>query len=38
MLDAAYIALTIAFFALMLGFVRACDALGRRQEREDRAP
>lgn len=38
MLDIAYIALTVAFFALMLGYVRACEALGRRQEGEDRAP
>ena len=38
MLDAAYIALTVAFFALMLAYVRGCDALGRRQDAEDRAP
>ena len=38
MLDVAYISLTVAFFALMLGYVRACDALGRRQDGEDRAP
>jgi hypothetical protein len=37
-LDVAYIALTVVFFALMLGYVRACDALGRRREGEDRAP
>jgi len=37
-LDVAYIALTLAFFALMLGYVRGCDALGRRQDREERAP
>jgi hypothetical protein len=37
-LDVAYIALTLVFFALMLGFVRGCDGLGRRQEGEDRAP
>ena len=38
MLDIAYVALTMLFFALMLAYVRACDALGRRQEGEDRAP
>ena len=37
-LDIAYVALTVLFFALMLAYVRACDALGRRQEGEDRAP
>jgi hypothetical protein len=38
MLDIAYVALTVLFFALMLVYVRGCDALGRRQDREDRAP
>ena len=38
MLDIAYVALTLLFFALMLVYVRACDALGRRQDGEDRAP
>ena len=38
MLDIAYVALTVLFFALMLAYVRAGDALGRRQEGEDRAP
>jgi hypothetical protein len=38
MLDIAYIALTLVFFALMLGYVRGYDALGRRQDGEDRAP
>ena len=38
MLDIAYVALTVLFFALMLAYVRACDALGRGQEGEDRAP
>jgi hypothetical protein len=37
-LDVAYIALTLACFALMLAYVRACDALGRRQDGEERAP
>ncbi len=38
MLDIAYIALTVAFFALMLAYVGACERLGHRQEREERAP
>jgi hypothetical protein len=38
MLDIAYVALTIVFFALMLAYVRGCDALGRRADAEDRAP
>jgi hypothetical protein len=38
MLDIVYVALTVLFFALMLGYVRGCDALGRRQDAEDRAP
>jgi hypothetical protein len=37
-LDVAYIALTLAFFALMLVCVRGCEALGRRQDGEERAP
>ena len=38
MLDIAYVALTVLFFALMLAYVRGCDARGRRQEGEDRTP
>jgi hypothetical protein len=38
MLDAAYVVLTVAFFALMLAYVRACAALGRRSDGEERAP
>jgi hypothetical protein len=38
MLDIAYIALTVAFFALLLAYVRGCEKLGRRQEGEERAP
>jgi hypothetical protein len=38
MLDAAYIALTLAFFALMLVYVRACQKLGQRHDSEERAP
>jgi hypothetical protein len=38
MLDIGYIALTIAFFALLLAYGRGCEKLGRRQEGEERAP
>lgn len=38
MLDLAYIALTLGFFALLLAYVHGCDLLGRRTESEDRAP
>ena len=39
MMDVAYVIGTVAFFALMLAYVRACEALGRDTEgREDRAP
>jgi hypothetical protein len=31
MRDIAYVALTVIFFALMLAYVRACEALGRRE-------
>jgi hypothetical protein len=35
MLDLLYVALTIAFFALMLGYVRACALLGRDEPGEE---
>jgi hypothetical protein len=35
--DIAYIALTVAFFALMLAYVRGCEHLGKRQDSEERA-
>jgi hypothetical protein len=38
MLDIAYVALTVVFFALMLAYVRGCDSLGRRQDGEGRSP
>jgi hypothetical protein len=38
MLDITYIALTVAFFALMLAYVRGCEKLGQRQQDEERAP
>jgi hypothetical protein len=34
--DLIYVAITIGFFALMLLYVRACEALGRREEKEQR--
>jgi hypothetical protein len=37
-LDIAYVALTLAFFALMLAYVRGSDSLGKRQDGEERAP
>lgn len=38
MRDAAYVALTVAFFALMLAYVRGCAVLARRSDGEERAP
>ena len=38
MLDAAYIALTLVFFALMLAYIRACQKLGQRHDGEERGP
>ena len=38
MLDIAYIALSLVFFALMVAYVAGCAALGRRAEGEERAP
>ena len=38
MLDVLYIAITIAFFAIMLAYIRGCEALGRETtHEEDRA-
>jgi hypothetical protein len=34
--DVIYVVGTIGFFALMLLYVRACEALGRREEEEKR--
>lgn len=36
MLDIIYIAVTVAFFALMLAYVRGCERLGREETGEDR--
>ena len=39
MMDLLYVTATIAFFALMLGYVRACEGLGRdRDHGRDRTP
>ena len=38
MLDIAFIALTVAFFALMLAYVRGCERLGRDASAEDERP
>ena len=38
MRDAAYVALTLGFFALMLAYVRGCAALAHRSDGEERAP
>jgi len=37
MLDLVYVLGTVAFFIAMLGYVRGCQALGRRGEREGSA-
>jgi hypothetical protein len=33
--DVIYLTITVGFFALMFGYVRACEALGRRESREE---
>jgi hypothetical protein len=39
MIDVLYLILTIGFFALMLAFIRACQALGRDSDHaEERTP
>jgi hypothetical protein len=39
MIDLLYLALTVAFFALMLALVRGCERLGRRAAaREEETP
>jgi len=35
-LDLAYITLTVAFFALMIAYVRGCERLGRDASEEER--
>lgn len=36
MWDLIYLAITVGFFALMLWYVRGCEALGRRETGEER--
>jgi hypothetical protein len=38
MIDLVYVAGTVAFFALMIGYVRVCAALGKSQQTEERDP
>ena len=38
MIDLIYVAGTMAFFALMIGFVRVCAALGTSRQTEEREP
>ena len=38
MVDLIYLAVTIVFFALMLAYVHACDALGRGDQFVEREP
>jgi hypothetical protein len=37
MLDIIYIVVTVAFFGLMLAYVRGCERLGREPTGEDRS-
>jgi hypothetical protein len=38
MIDIIYLAVTLVFFALMLAYVRACEALGRGDQTVEREP
>jgi len=38
MLDVVYILVTVAFFALMLAYVRGCELLGRESTGEEERP
>ncbi|HEY5491126.1 MAG TPA: hypothetical protein VIK25_08010 [Gemmatimonadaceae bacterium] len=38
MIDLAYLAGSVLFFALMLGYVRACERLGRTSSAESTRP
>jgi hypothetical protein len=38
MLDVAYILITLAFFGLMLAYVRGCERLGREAGRDGERP
>lgn len=37
MRDIAYIALTVAFFTVMIAYVGVCEHLGKRQDGEERS-
>ncbi len=37
MLDLLYVAGTIAFFALMIAYVRACESLGARHDADEQS-
>jgi hypothetical protein len=38
MLDVVYVVITLGFFAIMLAYIRGCEALGREDtNKEDRA-
>jgi hypothetical protein len=36
MIDILYIVVTVAFFGLMIAYVRGCERLGREETSEDR--
>jgi hypothetical protein len=38
MLDVVYIAVTLGFFALMLAYIRGCEALGREDANKESHP
>jgi hypothetical protein len=38
MRDVAYVALTVAFFVLMIAYVRGCERLGREPTGEEERP
>lgn len=38
MLDVVYIALTVGFFALMLAYIRVCEALGHEDTNKEGRP
>ncbi len=38
MIDVAYILVTVAFFGLMLAYVRGCEHLGREPRRDEERP
>jgi len=38
MLDLVYVAITLGFFALMLAYIRGCEALGREDTHKEGRP